>query len=136
MQKIEPVFVWSFLHFRISCPSKNFGRSKTCDNQRLYVIHFSSSVRFRKSSILFPASREYIWQFDHPNFFWLFYVARILITFTQILSSKYGQKWFVKLNWVFHPQLSLGSKRARFCSQQVKCIWLFEHPNYFNLFFI
>ena len=33
MRKIEPVLVWHLLHF--FCPSKNFLRIKTSDNQRV-----------------------------------------------------------------------------------------------------
>ena len=35
MRKIEPVLVWHLLHFWIFCPSKNFIKIKTSDNQRV-----------------------------------------------------------------------------------------------------
>ena len=47
-----------------------------------------------------PSKQRYaeIWQLDHPNFSDLIHMAPILNTSTPILSSEYGQKWFVELN--------------------------------------
>ena len=65
----------------------------------LDVIHFSSPViiRFKKGSILFRASRDVHTTTRSSNFSDLIHVA-ILNTSTPILSSEYGQKWFVELN--------------------------------------
>ena len=73
-----------------------------------YVIHWSGlciplfipSYHSVQKGLDFVPSKQRcaIWQLDHPNFSDLIHVASILNTFTPILSSEYGQKWFVELS--------------------------------------